>query len=75
MADDLRDRENLPVTRNARAAHRGASTRRTTRQRGGIDELSLGALRMRVDAGVDPISKGRLFLTEVVRPERARGSG
>ena len=30
---------------------------------------------MRVYAGVDPISKGRLFLTEVVRPERARGSG
>jgi integrase len=44
------------------------STRRRQRQRGGIDELPSGALRVRVYAGVDPVSKRRIYLTEVVPP-------
>ena len=43
-----------------------ASTRRRARSRGTIDELPSGALRVRVSAGVDPISKKRLYLTEIV---------
>src|ERR671917_2312535 len=42
------------------------SARRRTRQRGSIDELPSGALRVRVYAGMDPISKRRRYLTEVV---------
>jgi integrase len=42
------------------------STRRRSRSRGTIDELPSGALRVRVSAGVDPISKRRMYLTEVV---------
>ena len=41
-------------------------TRRRKRQRGGIDELPSGALRVRVYAGMDPISKRRLYLSEIV---------
>jgi integrase len=37
-----------------------------TRQRGTIDKLPSGALRVRVYSGVDPISKRRMYLTEVV---------
>ena len=44
------------------------STKRRTRQRGGIDELPSGALRVRVYAGMDPISKRRMYLSEVVPP-------
>jgi len=40
--------------------------RRRTRQRGTIDELPSGALRVRVYSGVDPISKRRMYLTGVV---------
>ena len=42
------------------------STRRRVRQRGSIDELPSGALRVRVYAGMDPISKRRIYLTEIV---------
>src|SRR5918998_728432 len=42
------------------------SARRRTRQRGSIDELPSGALRVRVYSGMDPISKRRMYLTEVV---------
>lgn len=44
------------------------STKRRGRARGGIDQLPSGALRVRVYAGVDPISKKRLYLTEIVPP-------
>ena len=44
------------------------STRRRTRQRGSIDELPSGALRVRVYGGMDPIAKRRMYLTEVVPP-------
>lgn len=40
--------------------------KRLTRQRGGIDELPSGAFRVRVYAAVDPISKRRLYLSEIV---------
>lgn len=36
------------------------------RLRGAIDELPSGALRVRVYAGMDPISKRRLYLSEIV---------
>ena len=42
------------------------SSRRRVRQRGSIDELPSGALRVRVYAGMDPISKRRIYLTEIV---------
>jgi hypothetical protein len=42
------------------------SAKRRTRQRGGIDELPSGALRVRVYGGMDLISKRRMYLTEVV---------
>lgn len=38
------------------------------RQRGSIDELPSGALRVRVYAGIDPVSKKRHYLTDVVPP-------
>ena len=41
-------------------------TKRRGRTRGGIDQLPSGALRVRVYAGLDPISKKRLYLTEIV---------
>lgn len=36
------------------------------RERGSIDELPSGALRVRVYAGIDPVSKRRHYLTEVI---------
>ena len=39
-----------------------------TRQRGSIDALPSGALRVRVYSGMDPIAKRRMYLTEVVPP-------
>jgi len=36
------------------------------RKRGSIDELPSGALRVRVYAGIDPVSKRRHYLTEVI---------
>ncbi|HEU0287673.1 MAG TPA: hypothetical protein VFR22_11560, partial [Nocardioidaceae bacterium] len=44
------------------------STRRRTRLRGHIEELRNGALRVKVYAGQDPISKRQLYLTETVPP-------
>ena len=38
------------------------------RQRGTIDTLSSGALRVRVYAGVDPLTKRRHDLTEIIQP-------
>jgi integrase len=52
------------VTRDVLPSLRGAMRR--TRQRGGIDELRSRALRVRVYTGTDPISKRRMYLTEVV---------
>jgi hypothetical protein len=51
---------------------RGAARRRN-RQRGAIDELPSGALRVRIYAGIDPISRRRMYLSEVVPPESACG--
>jgi hypothetical protein len=44
------------------------------RERGSIDELPSGALRVRVYAGIDPVSKRRHHLTEVIPagPKAAR---
>jgi integrase len=44
------------------------------RERGSIDELPSGALRVRVYAGIDPVSKRRHYLTEVIPagPKAAR---
>src|SRR5919106_4815418 len=54
------------MTRIATVAPMADSERRRARSRGTIDELPSGALRVRVSAGVDPISKRRLYLTELV---------
>jgi integrase len=54
------------MTHSVRFGPVGRSTRGTARSRGTIDELPSGALRVRVSAGVDPISKRRLYLTELV---------
>jgi integrase len=45
----------------------GPSQRRR-RQRGQIEKLPSGALRVKVYAGIDPISKRRLHLSETVPP-------
>ena len=45
-----------------------ARSGRQPRERGGIDELPSGALRVRVYAGKDPVSKRRHYLTEVIPP-------
>jgi hypothetical protein len=39
---------------------------RKRRERGSVDELPSGAFRVRVYAGIDPVSKGRHDLTEVI---------
>ena len=39
---------------------------RKKRDRGGIDALPSGAIRVRVYAGIDPVSKRRHDLTEVI---------
>ena len=43
-----------------------AESKRRTRQRGGIDELPSGAVRVRVYAGVDPVTKREHYLTETI---------
>jgi len=45
-----------------------ARTRSSGRQRGSIDELPSGALRVRVYAGVDPLTGRRHDLVEIVPP-------
>jgi integrase len=44
------------------------STRRQKRPRGNIEQLPSGALRVRVYAGIDPVSKRRHYLREVIPP-------
>lgn len=48
------------------AAMTRAKTRTAARDRGGIEELPSGALRVKVYAGRDPITKKRHYLTETV---------
>jgi integrase len=45
-----------------------ARTGRSARQRGSIDELPSGALRVRVYARVDPVTKRRHDLIEIIPP-------
>jgi integrase len=42
------------------------ASRRRKRARGSIEELPSGALRVRVYAGIDPVTKRRLYLTDTV---------
>jgi integrase/DNA-binding transcriptional regulator YhcF (GntR family) len=44
------------------------SDERSRRHRGSIDRLASGALRVRVYAGIDPVTKRRYDLTEVIPP-------
>lgn len=46
-----------------------ARGRKPERERGSIDELPSGALRVRVYAGLDPVSKKRHDLTEIIPAE------
>jgi hypothetical protein len=45
-----------------------SSGKRARRPRGGIDRLPSGALRARVYAGIDSLTRRRNYLTEIVRP-------
>jgi integrase len=54
------------MTRSYGAPVAAGANRRRKRQCAGIDELPSGALRVRVYAGMDPISKQRMYLSEVV---------
>jgi len=42
------------------------SSQRRKRQRGSIEDLPSGALRVKVYAGIDPVSKHRRYLTETI---------
>ncbi|MGL5826330.1 MAG: tyrosine-type recombinase/integrase [Nocardioides sp.] len=55
----------------AKPARRRSTVRRKQRQRGTIDRLPSGSLRVRVYAGRDPISKRERYLTEVIPPTHA----
>jgi integrase len=50
-----------------------SSTRRR-RARGAIEELPSGALRVKVYAGIDPVSKSRRYLTETVKAAPGAGT-
>lgn len=54
------------VVRSASFALVATSSKRRSRQRGAIEELPSGALRVRVYAGMDPVSKKRIYLSEIV---------
>ena len=56
------------VTRNVYCRSMPRVNGRRRRSRGAIDVLPSGALRVRVYAGIDPISKRRIDLTELVPP-------
>jgi hypothetical protein len=43
-----------------------AGSKRRTRQQGGVEELASGALRVRVYAGVDPVTKQPHYLRETI---------
>lgn len=43
-------------------------TAKRARQRGGIDSLKSGALRVRVYTGLDPVTKRRRYISEVIPP-------
>lgn len=49
-----------------RSCMSGSGTRRRKRQRGSIEELSSGSLRVSVYAGIDPVTKRRHYLREIV---------
>ncbi|MBA3488250.1 MAG: site-specific integrase, partial [Longispora sp.] len=42
---------------------------RSRRQRGQVEQLPSGALRVKVYAGVDPLTKRRYYLTETIPAE------
>jgi hypothetical protein len=41
-------------------------SKRRTRQRGNVEELASGALRVRVYAGIDPVTKQPHYLRETI---------
>jgi hypothetical protein len=49
------------------------SSQRRKRQRGSIEDLPSGALRVKVYAGIDPVSKHRRYLAETIPPGRDAG--
>jgi integrase len=51
-----------------------AAAERRKRTRGSIDTLPSGALRVRVYAGLDPVTRQRLYLTEIIDPGPRAGS-
>jgi hypothetical protein len=49
------------------------SSQRRKRQRGSIEDLPSGSLRVKVYAGIDPVSKHRRYLAETIPPGRDAG--
>jgi integrase len=45
-----------------------ATTTRRKRTRGEVEELPSGSLRIRVYAGIDPVTRKRHYLTETIPP-------
>src|SRR5882757_67850 len=57
------------MTRGTKRWHTSAmaaGSKRRTRQQGGVEELASGALRVRVYAGVDPVTKQPHYLRETI---------
>jgi hypothetical protein len=57
------------MTRGTKRSHTSATaagSKRRTRQQGGVEELASGALRVRVYAGVDPVTKQPHYLRETI---------
>ncbi|MPY81378.1 MAG: integrase, partial [Actinophytocola sp.] len=50
------------------------SARRRRRSHGGIEELPSGALRVKVYAGIDPVTKRRHYLRETISPGPKAGN-
>jgi integrase len=50
------------------------SVRRPRRQRGRVEELPSGALRVSVYAGIDPLTGGRHYLRETIPPGPTAGA-
>ena len=61
LRDAIRDADRVSLRSVTRSL--GTDARRA---RGSIDELPSGALRVRVYAGLDPVSKRRHYLSEII---------
>lgn len=65
--------ESLMVRSSCYGAAVATSSQRRKRQRGSFEDLPSGALRVKVYAGIDPVSKHRRYLAETIPPGRDAG--